>query len=212
MRYTHFVFDIDNTLINTTSAVLHSLQRALRDVTGIHREVGTLTPVLGIPGRDAFELLGIHAPEQRQKIYHLWETYEEEYQYTAYVYEGICPLLEYLDSKDAFLGIVTSKTYSQYCSGFQSLDLAAHFRTVVHADDTVRHKPDPEPLHEYMRRTGAWPEQILYIGDSTYDMQCAASAGVDGALALWGCHCPDGIHSAFRFDSPLSLMEWMREG
>ena len=34
MRYTHFVFDIDNTLINTTGAVLHGLQRALRDVTG----------------------------------------------------------------------------------------------------------------------------------------------------------------------------------
>ena len=30
MRYTHFVFDIDNTLINTTGAVLHGLQRALR--------------------------------------------------------------------------------------------------------------------------------------------------------------------------------------
>ena len=26
MRYTHFVFDIDNTLINTTGAVLHGLQ------------------------------------------------------------------------------------------------------------------------------------------------------------------------------------------
>ena len=24
MRYTHFVFDIDNTLINTTGAVLHN--------------------------------------------------------------------------------------------------------------------------------------------------------------------------------------------
>ena len=33
MRYTHFVFDIDNTLINTTGAVLHGLQRALRDIT-----------------------------------------------------------------------------------------------------------------------------------------------------------------------------------
>ena len=30
------IFDIDNTLINTTGAVLHGLQRALRDVTGEH--------------------------------------------------------------------------------------------------------------------------------------------------------------------------------
>ena len=31
MRYPHIVFDIDNTLIDTTAAVLHSLQKALRD-------------------------------------------------------------------------------------------------------------------------------------------------------------------------------------
>ena len=34
MRYPHIVFDIDNTLIDTTAAVLHSLQKALREVTG----------------------------------------------------------------------------------------------------------------------------------------------------------------------------------
>ena len=42
MRYPHIVFDIDNTLIDTTAAVLHSLQKALREVTGEHREVGQI--------------------------------------------------------------------------------------------------------------------------------------------------------------------------
>ncbi|MFR2827020.1 MAG: HAD family hydrolase [Enterocloster bolteae] len=96
MRYTHFVFDIDNTLINTTGAVLHGLQRALRDVTGEHWDLSRLTPVLGIPGLDAFERLGIHSPEQIFQIYPRWEQYEQEYQYTAYLYEGIVPLLDSL--------------------------------------------------------------------------------------------------------------------
>ena len=48
MRYSHIVFDIDNTLIDTTAAVLHSLQKALREVTGEHREVWKLAPVAGI--------------------------------------------------------------------------------------------------------------------------------------------------------------------
>ena len=82
MRYTHFVFDIDNTLINTTGAVLHGLQRALRDITGEHWDLSRLTPVLGIPGLDAFERLGIHSPEQIFQIYPRWEQYEQEYQYT----------------------------------------------------------------------------------------------------------------------------------
>ncbi len=68
MRYTHFVFDIDNTLINTTGAVLHGLQRALRDITGEHWDLSRLTPVLGIPGLDAFERLGIHSPNRYSRF------------------------------------------------------------------------------------------------------------------------------------------------
>lgn len=118
MRYPHIVFDIDNTLIDTTAAVLHSLQKALREVTGEHREVGQLTPVLGIPGMKAFEVLGIQSPELIFKIYPLWEKYMNAYQHTAYVYEGILPLLEYLKTQGHGLGIITSKTARQYETTF----------------------------------------------------------------------------------------------
>lgn len=91
MRYSHIVFDIDNTLIDTTAAVLHSLQKALREVTGEHREVGKLAPVLGIPGLQAFEMLGIQSPELIFRIYPLWEKYMNSYQHTAYVYEASAP-------------------------------------------------------------------------------------------------------------------------
>lgn len=101
MRYTHVVFDIDNTLINTTGAVLHGLQRALRDITGEHWDISRLLPVLGIPGLDAFERLGIHSPDQIFRIYPRWEQYEQEYQYTAYLYEGIVPLLDFLKKRAA---------------------------------------------------------------------------------------------------------------
>lgn len=209
MQYTHFVFDIDNTLINTTDAVLHGLQKALRDITGQHWDISRLLPVLGIPGLEAFERLGIHSPDQIFRIYPRWEQYELEYQYTAYLYEGIIPLLDFLKKKGCSLGIITSKTMNQYTCSFLPFQISGYFQTVITADDTVRHKPDPEPMYEYMERTGVCPEQILYIGDSIYDMQCASRAGVDSCLALWGCHCPDSISSTCRFDEPASLMHWL---
>ena len=209
MQYTHFVFDIDNTLINTTDAVLHGLQKALRDITGQHWDISRLLPFLGIPGLEAFERLGIHSPDQIFRIYPRWEQYELEYQYTAYLYEGIIPLLDFLKKKGCSLGIITSKTMNQYTCSFLPFQISGYFQTVITADDTVRHKPDPEPMYEYMERTGVCPEQILYIGDSIYDMQCASRAGVDSCLALWGCHCPDSIASTCRFDEPASLMHWL---
>ena len=189
--------------------MLHGLQRALRDITGEHWDLSRLTPVLGIPGLDAFERLGIHSPEQIFQIYPRWEQYEQEYQYTAYLYEGIVPLLDFLKKKGCGLGIITSKTMPQYTSSFLPFQISEYFQTVITADDTVRHKPDPEPMLAYMERTGVCPRQILYIGDSIYDMQCAAQAGVDSCLALWGCHCPDGISSTHRFEEPTAMMRWL---
>ena len=127
MRYSHIVFDIDNTLIDTTAAVLHSLQKALREVTGEHREVWKLAPVLGIPGLQAFEMLGIQSPELIFRIYPLWEKYMNSYQHTAYVYEGIRPLLKYLKNEGYDLGIITSKTASQYESTFVPFGIAGYF-------------------------------------------------------------------------------------
>lgn len=123
--------------------------------------------------------------------------------------EGIVPLLDFLKKKGCVLGIITSKTMPQYTSSFLPFQISEYFQTVITADDTVRHKPDPEPMLAYMERTGVCPRQILYIGDSIYDMQCAAQAGVDSCLALWGCHCPDGILSTHRFEEPAAMMRWL---
>ncbi|RJW33850.1 HAD family hydrolase [Clostridiales bacterium TF09-2AC] len=212
MRYSHIVFDIDNTLIDTTAAVLHSLQKALREVTGEHREVGKLAPVLGIPGLQAFEMLGIQSPELIFRIYPLWEKYMNSYQHTAYVYEGIRPLLKYLKNEGYGLGIITSKTASQYESTFVPFGIAGYFQCTVTADDTVHHKPGPEPMNAYMWMNDVRPSQVLYVGDSVYDMECALAAGTDSALALWGCHDPEGIPSTYRFAAPGDMEQWFQDG
>ena len=71
-----------------------------------------------------------------------------------------------------------------------ALGLDGYFAAVVCADDTPAHKPDPAPLLECLARLGAGQSEALYVGDSVYDSLCAQRAGVDFALALWGCRGP----------------------
>lgn len=212
MKYTHIIFDIDNTLTDTTAAVLHGLQKAIREVTGKHWELGRLTPVLGIPGSCAFKVLGITSQTYISQIYPLWEHYMASYQHTAYVYEGILPLMEYLRRKGFALGIITSKTRKQYKDSFVPFGLSGFFQSVVTADDTLRHKPDPAPMKEYMKLNHIEPAHSIYVGDSIYDMECARATNVDSGLALWGNHNPQGISSTYRFSSPVMLTEWFRQG
>ena len=86
------------------------------------------------------------------------------------------------------------------------------FRTVITADDTKQHKPHPAPMNTYMWLEDTDASQVLYVGDSVYDMDCARAAGVDSALALWGCHNPEGIPSTYRFAAPGVMEQWFRDG
>lgn len=212
MKYPHVVFDIDNTLTDTTQAVLHGLQRAVRELTGQHLELDRLTVVLGIPGTEGLKRLGFESPDLISVIYPLWEEYMFNYQHTVYVYDGITPLLEYLKESGRSLGIITSKTRRQYQSTFEPFGMTGFFGTVITADDTCLHKPDPAPLNTYAQRSLIPASEILYVGDSPYDMLCASSAGAESALALWGCNNPEDIPSTYRFVSPAALEDWFREG
>jgi pyrophosphatase PpaX len=64
--------------------------------------------------------------------------------------------------------------------------LDAYVPLVVGADDTTRHKPDPEPVRVALDRLGHPPEEALFVGDSPFDMAAGRAAGVLAVAACWG--------------------------
>lgn len=180
MRYKHIVFDIDGTLIDTEYAVLHSLKDTLIAVTGINREINELTFALGIPGKNALKKLNV--PERSiSLILGHWEKCMSNYSNTICVFQGISELLDALVQYGCELGIVTSKTREEFKQDFEPFDISKYFTTIICADDTVEHKPDPDPLFKYMEVSNANNNELIYIGDSVYDWECAKSAKVDFA-------------------------------
>jgi len=90
------------------------------------------------------------------------------------------------------LGIVTAKRHRTVQLAFDRLPgLEANFEVVVGAEDTERHKPDPDPILEALARLGAAPEGSAYVGDSPFDVRAAKSAGAFSVAVAWG-----GIHDA----------------
>ena len=183
MRYKEIVFDVDGTLIDTEYAVLYSLQDTVCHFTGETPEIESLTFVLGITGEDALLRLQI-ADVDNALTY--WEHALTAYHQSVRVFDGIERVLCDLIARGYNLGIVTSKTRAEYETDFACFDIARHFSRVVCADDTSKHKPDSEPLLKYMERANCKETELLYIGDSVYDRQCAESAHCAFALALWG--------------------------
>ena len=126
------------------------------------------------------------------------------------VFPGTRAALKALRARGVRLGVVTSKNSEEYAQDFVPFGLETYFDTIVTADDTALHKPHAEPLLKFLERLGAKREEALYIGDSTYDRDCARAAGVDFALAVWGSFEPEmeGVQRRLaRPEDVLALLE-----
>ena len=218
----HIIFDVDGTLLDSEEAVLLSFQETLYRKTGKKTDILYLKYALGIPSEAALRQYGF-PEEEIPEIVDFWGDLTPDYRKFIKVFPGIRQLLEKLKENGARLGIVTSRNAEEYRRDFLPFGLEGYFDTVICADDTLIHKPYGEPVKEYLRRENARAEDAVFIGDTVYDMDCAADAGVDGALALWGCaspahiradyylSCPEDVFSSFMLEpDPLKEHKWLK--
>ena len=207
MEYRHIVFDVDGTLVDTEDTTIGSLQDALLILTGKKPSREELHFALGITGEDVLRRLGLDVETGMQ----VWLAQLTHYEGCNRLYPGIQGLLRTLQQQGCRLGVATSRTRLLYDGEIPGLGIAGYFGEVICAEDSQTHKPEAGPLEAYMQRTGAAPEEVLYIGDSVYDMLCARNAGTGFLLAGWGA-LPELREQAPAWkEEPLQVLDFLQE-
>ena len=80
------------------------------------------------------------------------------------------------------------------------------------ADDTQKHKPDPEPLLICLERLGCQPEDTIYIGDAASDYLAAQNAHVAFGYAKWEvCPARASMRPIGSLKKPLDLLKLMQK-
>ena len=203
--YKHLVFDIDGTIIDSAKINMLSLQETVRELRGEVMPLEELYFSFGIPGIRAMEILGFSKPaEALQAWIKKYSAYAERLGMP--LFPGMREVLDKLHAEGVSLGIITSKLREEYDDHFGRRGLLELFPCAVTSSDTPKGKPYPDPMLEYLRRTGAKPEEVIYFGDTAYDMDCARAAGVDHGLVLLGCLNPDGIEATYRLNRVEELL------
>ncbi len=204
MPFTHLAFDIDGTLISSEYANMKALQDTLIKFHGSSPSLEELSPVFGIPGMDALARLGVTDPDV---IYPYWAEHVHDYDDTIAPYDGVLELLKALQAKGYPMAVVSSKGRWEYERGFKPMTVSKFFDVQVLEEDTVRHKPDPEPLLKYLELVGVGAEHVLYIGDRLGDWKCAHGAGIKFAFARWGAPFESIPDADYVLETPADLLE-----
>jgi phosphoglycolate phosphatase len=71
-----------------------------------------------------------------------------------------------------------------------------HFFRTIQAADTAPSKPHPGMLLQALAATGATPENAIFIGDTTFDMEMAQAARLRSIGVSWGYHQADRLVAA----------------
>lgn len=183
MNYKAILFDLDGTLIDTTPLIIESFKHTV--TAHLQREFDPAEAIafFGKPLRDAMEFL---APD---KVDDLIVTYREfnhaNHDKLARSFSGITEVILKLHNAGLQLAIVTSKKKEMAIRGLTLFNMDKYFNVIIGLNETVRHKPHPEPVLAALQLLQLAPEDCLMIGDSPFDIRSAKSAGVKTAAVKW---------------------------
>ena len=182
-KYKAIIYDLDGTVLNTINMNMYPLIKIIKEETGEDWTFEQVLKFLPYPGMKVMEELQV---ADKEKAYARWVKYVNEYEEGASLYPGFEEIFEAFDGS-IIQAVASAKTTAQY---------------------QVKHKPDPEPLLECLKRLSLQPEDVIYIGDAHSDYLASKNAGIDFGYAKWGSVSAKGIDKPDHvFEQPLDLLK-----
>ena len=176
------LLDIDGTLVNSNDAHAHSWVDAM-DEQGYHVDFEKVRPLIGMGGDKVLpDVLNIQKDseqgkkiEQRRK-----DIFKEKYLSTVKPFPKAKELLQHMHDAGLTLVVATSSTPNELKDlldiiGPHVQDLMTQETT---AKDAPKSKPNPEVMDVAIQRSGHSANELLMLGDTPYDIEAAARAGV----------------------------------
>lgn len=187
-RFELLVFDWDGTLMDSAAIIVESLQAACADLSLPVPAEADARHIIGLGLEDALGYLFPSLPRNRYGA--LAERYR--FHFLARdngipLFPGVSEAIRELHREGFLLAVATGKSRVGLDRALESTGLRLYFHASRCADEGFP-KPHPEMLLALMAELGTAPEQTLMIGDTSYDLQMAANAGVAAIAAAYGAH------------------------
>ena len=176
------VFDHDGTLVDS-SRILYQAYRHVAEVYGLPPPpYSDVTNSIGYD--DHFTILfGSHRPEYVDTFLGFYYAHHLS---LVRPFDGIATLLNDLRNQGCKLGVVSNKLRKAGLAELSECGLSSYFGKTIYREDVDQGKPDPEGIHLLHEQLGVQALNVVLVGDTEVDIQCAKSAGVRSIAALWG--------------------------
>jgi HAD superfamily hydrolase (TIGR01509 family) len=203
------IFDVDGTLLDSNDAHAISWVEAFAEA-GYDVPFDVVRPLIGM-GADKLlpKTIGISndSDEGKKLVARHSEIFEERHLPRLRPFKGARDLIQRIRSDDLKALVATSAREEQ----LTELLKAAHVDDLIEeratASDAKRSKPDPDIVQAAIEESGISPKHLVMIGDTPYDIEAAAKAGVRTIAFRCGGWTDDKLKGAAEiYDGPADLL------
>ena len=189
------LFDLDGTLADTVDLIL----RCYRHTITVHR--GRPLPdaqwlaTIGRPLLDQFALFA-RDPEEVLLMRDTYVSHQNEiHDDLVKPFPGVSEMLDHFQEVGVPMAIVTSKARKIARRTLDGCGIGGAFDLLICADDVANGKPHPEPVELALTRMDLADRraEVLFVGDSPYDLRAGRAAGTRTGAALWGPYARDTL-------------------
>ncbi|MBX2078977.1 HAD family hydrolase [Campylobacter peloridis] len=171
------LFDLDGTLIDSTSAILEGFDAAFKAFNEPLRDHENIKALIGFPLDIAFEKLGVPKEKTNEYI----NAYRNVYQKIYIEQTFLLPLAKesvHEASLFADLAVVTTKSSKFSKPLLDYLGIGEYFKIIIGRDDVTHPKPNAEPILLALNRLNKNKENAFMVGDTHLDIQAALNANI----------------------------------
>lgn len=190
------ILDWDGTVCNSEARIVSCMQRAAERAGLPVLAPEAVSNIIGLALPEAAAILFPEAAmEQRQR---LRELYSEEWMAARSeplpLFDGVLETLDKLLGAGHRLAVATGKSRRGLNREFDEHGIGGLFTASRCADETAS-KPDPLMLRELLNETGCPVGEAVMVGDTVYDLEMAASAGMASIGVSYGVHQPGRLEA-----------------
>ena len=183
MAIRNILFDLDGTLLDTNELIIQSFQHTYKmylnkqvDKEEIIKNFGEILKIT--LDRDFGE-----DSEEAIKTYRNFQM--GNFEKLIKIHNGVREGVIELNRQGYKLGIVTSRLNDSAIKGLKHFGLMDYFESIIGADDTDQHKPDPTPALMALKELEGKPEETIIVGDSPFDVLCGKNAKIISVVVGW---------------------------
>lgn len=204
------LLDVDGTLIDSNEAHARSWSEALAEF-GKNVPAERILPLIGMGGDKIMpDLLGADSESPTGKRFSKRRAgiFRERYVPKLQRTRGAKELIRRLRDEKLRLVIATSAREQELEAMLDQVGLDDLIERRTSSDDAENSKPDPDIIQAALKKGKLDPSRAIMIGDTPYDVEAAARAGVRTVALMSGGWDAEGLAGAIAvYRDPADLLE-----